>query len=80
MTVGPILIRRVAAMGYRRKIDHHSGSRIGQIKLGVLFFVQWPASAIGQKIEIISISTILQNVVRAPETENVTVFTTGPIH
>ena len=75
--MSPIVIRRIAAMGYRRKIDHHSGSRIGQIKLGVLFFVQWPASAIGQNIEIISIP---QNVVRAPETENVIVLTTGPIH
>ena len=67
-------------MGYRRKTDHHTGSRIGQIRFEVLFSVQWPASAVGKKIEIISTATILQNVVRAPETENVMVLRMGPIH
>ena len=67
-------------MCYRRKTDHHTGSRICQIRFEVLFSVQWPASAFGQKIEIMSIATILQNVVRAHETENVMVLTMGPIH
>ena len=70
-------------MGYRRKIDHHTGSRIGRIRFEVLFSIQWPASAIGVQgleIEIISIATVLQNVGRAPKTENVMALTMGPIH
>jgi hypothetical protein len=70
-------------MGYRRKINRHTGSRIGQIRFEVIFSVQWPASAIGVqglKIEIISIATVLQNDVRAPKTENVMALTMGPIH
>ena len=66
-------------MAYRTT-NHHTGFRIGQIRFEILFSVQWPASAIGQKIEIISIATILQNVVRAPEPENAMVLTVGPIH
>ena len=60
-------------MGYRRKTDHHTESRIGQIRFEVLFSVQWPASAIGQKFGIINMAITLQNAVRVPETENVTV-------
>jgi hypothetical protein len=71
-------------MGYRRKTGHHAGSCIGQIRFEVIFSVHWPTSATGmhegQKIEVISIATILQKVVRAPETENVRVLTMGPIH